>query len=1453
MLKQIIQRSLLASFLLCCAFTAGAERYTVPLLVPAGATGDPQGFVRILNDTQATATIAIHAIDDAGVRTGPATVVVNALSAVELSATELQSGNVAKGLSTGFGSLGGDVRLVLDSDAPIVPSAYVRGADGALAAMHEAVLEAAGAGGESYRYDVALFHSASNVSQPSRLRLINPGDTPAQVTIEARDDTGAAATGGAVQLTLPPQGARTLTALQLEAGDAVAFSGRLGAGVGDWRLAVTADRPIEVVNVTVSTDGDWRNLSGTAVSGWAPVDHTAFVARFLKRPIVSRDGQYRNEFQVLESNRFLHRYMEDGMEVRQESRFEYERTGRDAGLLRLDYDVGVNCEARLYFGSRHSGWYAFACVDSGNKVDVWNGGAWLSLEAGAAPLDLGPPLDDSVHAAGTAIDPLTLPAAGGGEGELTYSLSPEVPGLSFDPETRRLSGTPTEAGTWTMTYRVRDASGDTDWRYFNIAVAAPGSGGETTHGVGDTLSELPAASWTPDVISGGSFSMSGDSATVRLDEGGYIEEGESRYTCQGSGGCVIENRSVTAGTIIQTARGTAPGDSGAGTGAPSSFDLHADNSWPNGIAHANGRFYVLDAFDDKVYAYTGTGQRDATADFDLDEGNSDARGIAHANARFHVVDGSGKKAYAYAETGARDASADFDLDEDNLDPGGIAHANGRFHVVDFSEEKVFAYTETGGRDASADFDLDEENSWPSGIAHANGRFHVVDVSEEKVFAYTDTGGRDASADFDLHNDSFLPAGIAVANGRFYVVDNSGADSRVYVYGGTDPGGGDTGSDDHGDDLASATPVGAGSDTEAVLTAGDVDYFVVEVSAAGTLEVYTSGDVDTLGRLEDFTGTEVDDDDDGGADRNFRIAAEVSSGTYYVRVSGFSSGSAGDYTLHVRFSESTATTDPPAGSGTAEYFDLGDFAVALDIAYANGRFHVLDAVGGTVYAYTAAGDRDAAADFDLDEDNDEATGIVHADGRFHVVDSSDDKVYAYTVSGARDAAADFDLDDDNDEATGIAHADGRFHVVDWWNEKVYAYMATGDRDAAADFDLDGSNVDPEGIVHVDGRFHVVDASVDRVYAYTASGVRDTSADFNLDAENGDATGIAHGNGGFHVVDWSDDKVYAYTDSGERDTAADFDLGAENVSARGIVHADGRFHLVNLSDHRVYAYTDSGDRDTSADFGLDVDNGSPEGIAHANGRFHVVDWWDGKVYAYTASGDRDAAADFVLDNDNGHATGIAHADGRFFVVDSSDNKVYAYADSGDRDASADFDLDGGNDDARGIAHANGRFHVVDWWNEKVYAYTELGERDAAADFDLDGHNIVPEGIAFANGRLHVVDAGVDRVYSYPVQSDDYTPLTGLRVSAGRIQYGFFSTGGCISLTNFTLNGVTYTVHDSKWQRRSAAGSPWEDVAGTERQGEVCAYTPTSAGEYRLVAEVTIGDTRGRYSSENTIVVD
>ena len=100
------------------------------------------------------------------------------------------------------------------------------------------------------------------------------------------------------------------------------------------------------------------------------------------------------------------------------------------------------------------------------------------------------------------------------------------------------------------------------------------------------------------------------------------------------------------------------------------------------------------------------------------------------------------------------------------------------------------------------------------------------------------------------------------------------------------------------------------------------------------------------------------------------------------------------------------------------------------------------------------------------------------------------------------------------------------------------------------------------------------------------------------------------------------------------------------------------------------------------------------------------------------------------------------------------------------------------------------------------------------------------------------------------EEPTRLDELVVSVGQVRFFFFSAGRCIRISNTTINGVTYTIHSSYWQRRSGAGSPWEQIPGTQETGQVCSLSPDSAGEYRLVADITIGEERGFYKS-NTIL--
>ena len=213
------------------------------------------------------------------------------------------------------------------------------------------------------------------------------------------------------------------------------------------------------------------------------------------------------------------------------------------------------------------------------------------------------------------------------------------------------------------------------------------------------------------------------------------------------------------------------------------MELDASNGNPTGVAHANEMLFVLDSSDDKVYAYTTSGGRDADADFELDNANGSPSGIVFANDRFLVVDEIDDKVYAYGRAGERDASSDFDLAFANGAPRGIAASDDRLYVVDYWDEKVYVYRVTGQREASSDFDLASPNASPAGMTHAGGVLYVLDNSDDRAYAYATSGRREPEREFDLNGSNGSPTGMAHGDGSFYVVDRAVDQIFVYAEGG----------------------------------------------------------------------------------------------------------------------------------------------------------------------------------------------------------------------------------------------------------------------------------------------------------------------------------------------------------------------------------------------------------------------------------------------------------------------------------------------------------------------------------------------------------------------------------------------------------------------------------------------------------------------------------------------
>ncbi len=242
--------------------TDGASAsHVVPLFPAHGDTRDRQGFVRIINRSDATGSVEIRAEDDTDQEFGTLTLNLDASQSVHFNSAHLEQGDAAKGWTEGTGAGEGDWRLTLTSELDLDVLAYVRRtSDGFLTSMHDVVRRTG-----TDTYEVAYFNPGRNANQVSRLRILNTGEEAASVSIEGTDDRGNPS-AGTVDLTIPSGAVRSLSAQELEAGNDD-FTGKLGTGSGKWRLTVKSEQPIRVMSLLENQGtGHLTNLSTVAAN-----------------------------------------------------------------------------------------------------------------------------------------------------------------------------------------------------------------------------------------------------------------------------------------------------------------------------------------------------------------------------------------------------------------------------------------------------------------------------------------------------------------------------------------------------------------------------------------------------------------------------------------------------------------------------------------------------------------------------------------------------------------------------------------------------------------------------------------------------------------------------------------------------------------------------------------------------------------------------------------------------------------------------------------------------------------------------------------------------------------------------------------------------------------------------------------------------------------------------------
>ena len=215
--------------------------------------------------------------------------------------------------------------------------------------------------------------------------------------------------------------------------------------------------------------------------------------------------------------------------------------------------------------------------------------------------------------------------------------------------------------------------------------------------------------------------------------------------------------------------------------------IAADNISPTGIRSDGATMWVVDASDNKIYAYNTDGTRDRGKDFDTlsTAGNTNATGIWSDGTTMWLTDATDDKIYAYNTDGTRDSGKDFDTlsTAGNNAPTGIWSDGTTMWVSDQTDDKLYAYQMSDqAHDSGKDLTLSAGNAHSYGIWSDGTTMWVSDWSDDKIYAYRMSDkARDSGKDFDTlaAAGNTSPYGIWSDGATMWVADTG--DDKVYSY------------------------------------------------------------------------------------------------------------------------------------------------------------------------------------------------------------------------------------------------------------------------------------------------------------------------------------------------------------------------------------------------------------------------------------------------------------------------------------------------------------------------------------------------------------------------------------------------------------------------------------------------------------------------------------------------
>jgi len=226
--------------------------WPVPFFNPA-QNPNQVSHLRLINSNVAPVGIQITGIDDNGVAgAGPVTLTLPGLSSTDLTATDLESGNPAKGLSGSLGDGAGKWQLrVSSADGRITVQSLLADPLGKLTNLSSLPDLTQALPGQRILW---LLPPTSNTQQQGFVRMINRESRAGTVSLRGIDDAGVLSPGTA-SFTLAANASAQFNSNDLEFGNVKGLTGALGHGTGNWRLLVTTDLDLWPMGLIRTPDG----------------------------------------------------------------------------------------------------------------------------------------------------------------------------------------------------------------------------------------------------------------------------------------------------------------------------------------------------------------------------------------------------------------------------------------------------------------------------------------------------------------------------------------------------------------------------------------------------------------------------------------------------------------------------------------------------------------------------------------------------------------------------------------------------------------------------------------------------------------------------------------------------------------------------------------------------------------------------------------------------------------------------------------------------------------------------------------------------------------------------------------------------------------------------------------------------------------------------------------------